>query len=69
MGAPAPPPILAAVDEVLAFALGELWAQTSAREQAALRDSLWLLQQWVTVRWPPFPAVLEEGGDGCRRES
>lgn len=58
--APLPPgqpplPVVSAPDAVLSYALGDLWAYTSAREQAALREMLQPLQDWARSRWPPFP--------------
>lgn len=50
-----PLPVVAAPDAVLAYALGDLWPYTSARDQAALREMLHPLQSWARDHWPPFP--------------
>ena len=46
-----PPPILAGLDAVLGYALGELWPDTGAREQAELRTLLAPLQAWARKRY------------------
>jgi hypothetical protein len=50
-----PLPVVATPDAVLAYALGDLWPYTSARDQAALREMLHPLQNWARDHWPPFP--------------